>query len=57
MQATNGRIADRYRKDGFLSGIRVVDEADAAQYQENYNALEAEVGVEKCRNRPRRLAF
>ncbi len=48
METTNGQLANRYRKDGFLTGIHVADETEALRYQDAYNALEAEVGADKC---------
>ncbi len=48
MEMTNGQLLETYRKDGFLTGIRIADTTEAAGYQQAYNALEAEVGKEKC---------
>lgn len=41
-------LAETYQHDGFLTGIPIADAPEAARYQAAYNALEAEVGAEKC---------
>jgi len=48
METTNEQLSAAYQKDGFLTGIRVADETAAKHYHDAYNALEAEVGAEKC---------
>lgn len=48
METKNGQLAENYRKEGFLTGIPIAGEAEATRYQHAYNALEAEVGKEKC---------
>src|ERR1043166_4983201 len=47
MQLTKQQI-EAFRCDGFLSGIRAVDVAQAQHYQQAYNAVEAKEGREKC---------
>ena len=42
------KLAENYRKDGFLTGIYVSDAVEATHHRQAYNALEAEVGAEKC---------
>ena len=48
METTNGQLLENYQKDGFLTGIHIADETEATHYQRAYDALEAEVGKEKC---------
>ncbi len=48
MQTTNEQLLTTYQKDGFLTGIPVADTAEATHYRDEYDALEAEVGTEKC---------
>ena len=48
MKSTNGQLLTAYQKDGYLTGIHVADDAEATQYRVEYDALEAEVGKEKC---------
>ena len=47
MQLTKQQI-EAFRRDGFLSGIRAGDVAQAQHYQQAYNAVEAKEGREKC---------
>jgi len=42
------KFAENYRTDGFLTGIRISDEVEATRHRQAYDALEAEVGAEKC---------
>ncbi len=48
MQDKTRSLAETYQQDGFLTGIPIADATEAARYQTAYNALEAEVGAEKC---------
>ena len=48
MEMTNVQLAEKYRKDGFLTGIHVAENAEALHFRKEYDALEAEVGKEKC---------
>ena len=48
METTNTQFAEDYQKNGFLTGIPIADASEATRYQDAYNALEAEVGKEKC---------
>ncbi len=48
METMNGQLAERYRKDGFLTGIHIADETEATQHRRAYDALEAAVGKEIC---------
>ena len=48
METTNTQFAEDYQKNGFLTGIPIADASEATRYQRAYNALEAEVGKEKC---------
>ena len=47
MQLTPQQIQD-FERDGFLSGIRAVDEAQGRKYQESYNEVEGKEGRDKC---------
>lgn len=38
----------RYRREGFLNGIPVVDEAEAGRYAAEFDRIEAQVGKEKA---------
>ena len=40
---------DFYRENGYLAGLRVADEAQAAEYRRRFDALEAAEGREKTR--------
>ncbi len=40
---------DLYRKNGYLSGLRVADETQATEYRRQFDALEAAEGREKTR--------
>ena len=48
MKSTNGQLLTTYQKEGYLTGIRVADDTQALTYRNEYDALEAEVGKEKC---------
>lgn len=48
MKSINGQLSDTYQKDGYLTGIYVSDDNEASKYRVEYDALEAEVGKEKC---------
>lgn len=39
---------EAYETDGFLSGLRVVNETQALEYQKEYEALENRLGREEC---------
>jgi ectoine hydroxylase-related dioxygenase (phytanoyl-CoA dioxygenase family) len=47
MKLTEAQIA-AYKRDGFLSGIRVVDEAEADDVRRQFDALEGDVGRERA---------
>ncbi len=47
MHLTQQQI-EKYNTDGFLTGLKAVDAAQAVHYQEQYNVLEKELGREKC---------
>lgn len=38
------RLAHAYQRDGFVSGVQIADEQEAAYYRWSFNALEDEVG-------------
>jgi len=42
------QLAEEFARDGFISGVRVCDEAAAARVRAAYDALEAVEGREKC---------
>lgn len=48
MKSTNGQLLATYQKEGYLTGIRVADDTQAFTYRNEYDALETEVGKEKC---------
>ncbi len=48
MESTNGQLLTAYQKDGYLTGIHIAEETEASQYRDEYDALETEVGKEKC---------
>lgn len=48
MYTTNGELLTSYQKNGFLTGIPITDETEATYFRKEYNALEDEVGTEKC---------
>jgi hypothetical protein len=41
--------ADFYRENGYLAGLRVADESQAAEYRRQFDALEAAEGRDKTR--------
>ena len=47
MTLTEAQVA-AYRADGYLSGVRMVDEADAVRIRTQFDLLEAEVGREQA---------
>ncbi|MCG9126960.1 phytanoyl-CoA dioxygenase family protein [Candidatus Poribacteria bacterium] len=48
METTNGDLLASYQKDGYLTGIHIADDSQATYFRNEYNALENEVGAEKC---------
>ncbi|MCC2670587.1 MAG: hypothetical protein K0Q72_3058, partial [Armatimonadetes bacterium] len=44
----SGRLAAAFARDGYVSGIRVADEAQAVWTRAEFDALEAVEGREKC---------
>ena len=48
MATTKEQLSAAYQKNGFLTGISIADAIEAGHYQRAYDALEAEVGTEKC---------
>lgn len=46
--ALNPQQIAAYQRDGFLSGIRIADEAEAARYRSLFDALEAREGRDKA---------
>lgn len=48
MEKTNEQLAEEYQKNGFLTGIQVADNSETTHFRKEYDALEAEVGPEKC---------
>ena len=48
MATTKEQLSAAYQKNGFLTGIPITDTIEAGHYQHAYDALEAEVGAEKC---------
>ena len=48
MDKTNGDLLSSYQKDGFLTGIPIADNTETTYFRMEYNALEDEVGAEKC---------
>src|ERR1041384_1986193 len=47
MHLSNQQI-ETFKREGFLFPIRAVDDAQAQQYQQSYNEVEAKEGREKC---------
>ena len=48
METTNGQLLENYQKDGFLTGIHISESTETLHFRKEYDALEAEVGAEKC---------
>ena len=48
MNTTNGDLLTSYQKNGFLTGIPVANNTETTYFRKEYNALEDEVGAEKC---------
>ena len=48
MEITKEQLSAAYQKNGFLTGISIADAIEAGHYQRAYDALEGEVGTEKC---------
>ena len=48
MEITKEQLSAAYQKNGFLTGISIADAIEAGYYQRAYDALETEVGAEKC---------
>lgn len=46
---SSNSLLQAYAKEGYLTGITISDEAEAARYRAQFNALEAQEGREKCR--------
>ena len=37
-----------YRQEGYVTGVRVADEADSVRFRQAFDALEAQVGRQRC---------
>ncbi len=50
MEKTNEQLAEKYQKDGFLTGLRVADNSETTHFRKEYDASDAENAVDLVLN-------